>query len=145
MCLIIPFCVNSISVCFVILVLHYNNEVNFWNIIIFICLIVIGINVRFTFLYFKEVRSVNTKLKTFCYLSKNAKRKYNIILLVLSVICLFGFFLFFIKGLVLIGIGIMITSGYALIYFLKSTFKGLYDSNGEKLKTNKKLNTFLFF
>lgn len=98
-------------------------EVNVTKLIIFVCIMFFYVNVRFVFSYFKAIQSL-TSMKTYYDLDKNDRNKYLIAVLILLGTTLLSIFLIFVKGMLLIGLGVMIVNGYTFIYFHKRLLKG---------------------
>jgi hypothetical protein len=119
--LIIFTCVNSVVIGIAFLI-TMKAEVNVTKLIIFVCLMLLCANIRLTFSYFKEIRSLDS-MKTYYGLDKSDRKKLILAILLLLVCTMLGGFLLFLKGMVWVGIGILIVSAYTYLFFHKKLLK----------------------
>ena len=113
--------INSIFIGIVFLI-TLKVEVNVTKLIIFVCIMFFYVNVRLIFSYFKATQSLPS-MKTYYDLDKSDRKKYIMAVIILLAFTLLGIFLISVKGMLLIGIGVMIVNGYTFIYFHKRLLK----------------------
>ncbi len=106
-------CVNSIIISVIILIMLKGN-VDVLKLIIFVCISLLPSNILLTFLYFKKVRSLDSK-KNYYDLDKNDRKKLMMSALILLVGTVLGVFLLFVNGMMWVGIGILIVSAYTYL------------------------------
>ncbi len=92
------------------------------NLLIFTCFM-IYVNFRLTLNYFKTIRSIDSKTRTYYDLNKNDRKKFIISLFLVYSFTGLGLYLIFLKGLTLTGCALMIANGYTFLFFLKKLFK----------------------
>ncbi len=114
-------CINSIVIGFVFLI-TMKTEANVIKLIIFVCVILLCANIRLTFSYFKEIRSLDS-MDTYYGLDKSNRKKLLLAILSLLACTMVGGFLLFVKGMVWVGIGILIVSSYTYLFFHKKLLK----------------------